>query len=176
VLAVLHEEIERADDGRREHGDQDAVPRVLHVEELELAGDRLGELAGHRPVLPERVVLDHQRHAERGQDRGQRVAAHQRPQGGDLEDGAEQGHAEHGPAQGEPEVAGEEEHRGAHVGAEHEQVAVGEVHDVHDPEDQRQPRGDERQDHAVDEPVDDLHEDLVVGHAAHTPRYWWMTA
>jgi hypothetical protein len=35
---------------------------------------------------------------------------------------------------------------------------VGEVDHVHDAEDQRQARGDERQDHAVHEAVDRLHE------------------
>jgi len=54
------------------------------------------------------------------------------------------------------------------IGAQHEEVAVGEVDDVHDPEDQRQPRGDQRQDHAVHEAVHDLHEDLIEGDHALT--------
>ena len=45
--------------------------------------------------------------------------------------------------------------------AQHDEVAVGEVDDVHDAEDERQPRGDEGQDHAVDDPVDGLDEDLL---------------
>ncbi len=46
------------------------------------------------------------------------------------------------------------QHDHADIGAEHEQLAVGEVHHVHDAEDQRQARGDQRQDHAGDDAVD----------------------
>ena len=69
----------------------------------------------------------------------------------------------------------------ADIGAEHEQLAVGEVHHVHDAEDQRQAGGDQRQDHAGDDAVDRLDDDAdprewLQGHChAHTPRYCWMT-
>src|SRR5439155_1858277 len=66
VLAVLHEQIEGADDGRRHQGDDDPVPRVLDVEEAEVSAHRLQDLAGHGAVLPERVVLDDQREPEGG--------------------------------------------------------------------------------------------------------------
>ena len=72
----------------------------------------------------------------------------------------------------EPEVAGRHHRRRAYVGAEHEQLAVGEVHDVHDPEDERQPRGDQRQDHAADDAVDDLDQEQIEGNGhGQTPRY-----
>src|SRR5882672_5037903 len=176
VLAVLHEEIEGADDRRRHQRDDDPVPRVLHVEELEVAGHRLGNLTGHRAVLPERVVLDDQRDAEGGEDGCERVAADERPERGHLQQRAEHGHGQHGGHEGDPEVARGEEGRRSDVGAQHEQVAVREVHDVHDPEDEREAGGHQREDHAVHEPVDDLHDELVDGdHSAQTPRYWWMT-
>ena len=71
----------------------------------------------------------------------------------------------------------------ADIGAEHEQLAVGEVHHVHDAEDQRQAGGDQRQDHAGDDAVHRLDDDLIAGNGwknarsrhAHTPRYCWMT-
>ena len=55
--------------------------------------------------------------------------------------------------QRQPEVAGSGEDDHAHIGAEHEQFAVGEIHDVHDAEDQRQAGSDQRQDHAGDDAV-----------------------
>ena len=105
-LPYLEEEAERADDGGGEDGGGDAVPRVLQVEELELPGDRLLDLAGRRPPLPERVLLQHERHAEGGEDGGEGIAAEQRPQRGHLERGAEHRDDERGHEQGEPEAPG----------------------------------------------------------------------
>ena len=51
----------------------------------------------------------------------------------------------------------------AHVGAEHEQLAVREVHHVHDAEDEGQPRGNQGQDHPGDDAVDGLDDDDVPG-------------
>ena len=56
----------------------------------------------------------------------------------------------------QPEISGGGEDDDADIGAEHEQFAVGEIHHVHDAEDQRQPGGDQRQDHAGDDAVDRL--------------------
>ena len=61
-------------------------------------------------------------------------------------------------------VAANSDH--ADIGAQHEQLAMGEVDHVHDAEDQGQPRGDQRQDHAGDDAVDGLDQDLVEGNAA----------
>ena len=103
----------------------------------------------------------------------------------DLQRRAEQRDHQGGEDEREPEAAGGRQHDDAHIGAQHEQLAVGEVHHVHDAEDQREPGGDQRQDHAGDDAVHRLDEDLVVGNGlqerddgvhAHTPRYWWMTA
>jgi hypothetical protein len=74
--------------------------------------------------------------------------------------------------EGDPEVAGGGDGGRSHEAAQHHQIAVREVDDVHDAEDQREPGGHQRQDHAVDQPVDRLHQDLLDGDAhAHTPRY-----
>ena len=61
-------------------GDHQPVPGIFEIEEVEVAGERLVDLARHRAELPERVVLQDQRHAEGGEDRGQRIAADQRAQ------------------------------------------------------------------------------------------------
>ena len=55
---------------------------------------------------------------------------------------------------------------------------MGEVHHVHDAEDEGEAGGDQGEDHPVDDAVDRLDEDLLerYGHAGYTPRYWWMTA
>ena len=71
VGAVFEEQPEAADDGGREAGDDQPVPRVVEIEQAEVAGERLLDLARHRTELPQRVVLQHQRDAERRQDGGQ---------------------------------------------------------------------------------------------------------
>ena len=60
-------------------------------------------------------------------------------------------------------LAGAGDRGRTHEAAQHHEVAVGEVDHVHDPEDQGEAGGDQRQDHAVHEPVDGLDEDLVEG-------------
>src|SRR5207249_4875977 len=177
-LAVLEEEEERPDDGRGEQGGGDPVPGVLEVEERELRRNGLLELPRRRAPLPERVLLEHERDPKRREDRRERVAAEERPECRDLEDRAERGDDERRDHQREPEVARDAESGGAREGSEHHELSVSEVHHVHDPEDERQPRGHQRQDHAVDEAVDRLDEELLEreAHGAQTPRYWWMTA
>jgi hypothetical protein len=113
--------------------------------------------------LPQRVILHHQRNAEGGENRGERIAAEQRTQGRNLQSRADQCHDERGKQQREPETAGRGDHDYAHIGAEHEQLAVGKVDHVHDAEDERQSRGDQRQDHPGDDAVQRLDEQLLVG-------------
>jgi hypothetical protein len=134
---------------------------VLQMEEVEIPADRRADLAHRRAPLPERVLLDHERDAERGQDGRQRITADQRPQRRDLQQGAEDGDDDHRDDQRQPVAAGDTQHAGADEGAEHQQIAVREVDDVHDAEDEREPRGDHRQDHAVHEAVKGLDDDLV---------------
>ena len=62
------------------------------------------------------------------------------PQRRHLEDSAQHRDRQCGHDERQPEVAGRRHHRRAHVGAQHEELTVGEVHDVHDPEDERQAR------------------------------------
>ena len=60
-----------------------------------------------------------------------------------------------------PEAAGRGQDQHADIGAEHEQFAMREVHHVHDAEDQRETRGDQRQDHAGDDAVHRLDDQQV---------------
>ena len=60
VGAVFEEQPEGADDGGREPRDQHPVPRVFEVEQRELAGEGLLNLARHGAKLPQRVVLHDQ--------------------------------------------------------------------------------------------------------------------
>src|SRR5207247_6342159 len=54
VGAVFEEQPEAADDRSRKPCDHDPVPGIVEIEELEVAGERLVDLARHRAELPER--------------------------------------------------------------------------------------------------------------------------
>ena len=58
--------------------------------------------------------------------------------------------------QRKPETVGRAEDRQADEGAEHEERAMREAHHVHQAEDQRQARRDEKQQHAIDDAVQEL--------------------
>src|SRR5437763_748558 len=77
ILAVFQKQPKGADDGRRERGDQQPVPGIFEIEEREITGERLLDLACHGTELPERVVLQHQRNAKRGQNGREGIAAEQ---------------------------------------------------------------------------------------------------
>src|SRR6185437_2690491 len=95
-LSVFQEQPETADDDRRQYRDDDRVPGILQVEQSEVAADRLGDFARHGAELPERVVLQDQRYAERDQDRVERIAPDQRAQRHDLQRRAEDGDNDRG--------------------------------------------------------------------------------
>jgi hypothetical protein len=70
--------------------------------------------------LPQRVVLQHQRNAESGQNRVERIAADQGAQRDDLHCRAENGDDERSTDQRQPETSSAHEHDEAEIGAEHE--------------------------------------------------------
>src|SRR5262249_38774348 len=75
ISAEFEEQPEGADNrGGKQRNDQ-PIPRIVKVEEREVAGEWLLDFACDRTELPERVVLQYQRHAEGGKDRRQRIAA-----------------------------------------------------------------------------------------------------
>ena len=47
---------------------------------------------------------------------------------------------------------------------------MGEVHDLHHAEDQREPRGDEREDESREEPGDERLRDELAGHLPHAGK------
>ena len=145
------------------------VPRVVQVKERELAGERLLDLARHRAELPQRIILQDERNPEGGEDRIERIAAEQRAQCRQVYDCAEQRYEERSRYQGDPEISGGRQYDDADIGAQHEEFAMGKIDHVHDAENQCQTRRDERQDHAGDDAVDCLDQDLLDGnvHATH---------
>jgi hypothetical protein len=105
--------------------------------------------------------LQDQGNPEGRQDGGQGVSAEKWSQGADLQSGAEHGDDEGRGQKGQPEIAGEGHGSGAREAAQHHQIPVGKVDDIHDAEDQGQPRRDEGQDHPIDDPVDCLNHEGV---------------
>jgi len=128
-----------------------------------MAGERLLDLARDRAELPQRVVLQHQRDPESGEDRRQRIAAEQRAQRRQIDDRTEQRDDEAGDHQGDPEIASGGQHDHADISAEHEQLAMGKIDDIHNAEDQGQTGGDQRQNHAGHDAVYRLDQQLIKG-------------
>ena len=126
-----------------------------------MPGEGLLNFARDRTELPQRIILQHQRDAKGGEDRRQRVAPQQRAQGRQIDDRAEQRDHQGGDHQSQPKIAGRRQCDHTDIGAEHEELAMGKVDDVHNAEDQGQPGGDQRQDHAGDDAVDRLDQQLV---------------
>ena len=83
-----------------------------------------------------------------------------------FQDGTKQKPAGYRGGQGQPEAAGEPGDDIGEVGTDHEQAAMGEVDHPHNPENQRQPAADEKQQQAVLEAVEELREE-----GGHVPRY-----
>jgi len=52
------------------------------------------------------------------------------------------------------------------IGTEHEEGAMGEIDDAHDTEGEREPAGDEKQQHSELQSVEDLHENGADMHGA----------
>ena len=66
--------------------------------------------------------------------------------------------------QRQPEARGLPHHRQPDVAPEHEVGAVGEVHDAHDPEDEREPAGEQEQESAVGDAVEGLRDPELCRH------------
>ena len=84
------------------------------------------------------------------------VAVVEDAQDNHLHDHARERGRRQGRQQAEQKAAGQVGHGGGHVGPDHVQGAVGQVDDPHDPEDQRQPGGHEKEHHAELEAVEEL--------------------
>ena len=103
--------------------------------------------------MPQRVVLQHERQAEGRENGSQGIAAQQRTQRRDLQRRPDDGHDQGGEHECKPEAPRRRDHNNTNVGPQHEKFAVGEVHDIHDAEDEGKAGGHQRQDHAGHEPV-----------------------
>ena len=118
-----------------------------------------------RAEQQQRRVLEEERDAERGDQRGDPRRVAQRPVGEALDREAEQPRAEHrddehaGHQQRDRDrrvqrAAQERQHAEADEGADHVDVAVGEVQELQDPVDHRVAQRDQRVEAAEDDPVD----------------------
>ena len=59
---------------------------------------------------------------------------------------------------------GDAKHEGAHIGAEHEELAVSEIDDRQEAENQRDAEGHQHEDRAEGEAGEELQEEEVEGH------------
>ena len=140
---AFHQQVQEDDDRDPGRGDGQPVGRVGQ------AGQHR-----HRPVeerrgrdAPRRRAPDHlhglvgdQHQRERGQDLVEVVAVVQAPDQAQLDDQAGDRRPGYAGQQGQQVVAGAAPHVRGHERPDHEQRAMGQVDDVHDPEYQREPR------------------------------------
>ncbi|AFK21486.1 hypothetical protein HFX_6366 (plasmid) [Haloferax mediterranei ATCC 33500] len=157
---AVQEEPRTECENRAEDDDTVVVQRVVEPEQRDglvehrRNGERLGRLAPNRRD----EVVDDENEPERQQDVVQRVTAVQSLDGEPFDthpdDTDEQGRGD----ESDPEARVSEGSRDGEceVRTEGEQLAVGEVDDVHDAEDDGQPRCEEDVHHPDDEPVEDL--------------------
>jgi hypothetical protein len=118
--------------------------------------------------------LPHRLAEREGQPEGEnqpveRLAPVQGPQGHDLGDRADDADDERGGDERDPEGVRETDHDEPRVGAQHVELAVGEVHDTEQPEDDRQAQREQSQRGPEDEAVQQLGQQYghdVVHHAS----------
>jgi hypothetical protein len=114
-------------------------------------------------ATPDRLhkVEEHEGEAE-GQQHLVHVAAPvKRPHEQKLRHDPDDGHGQRRDNQGDPEIVRGLEDRQAEKRAQHEERAVRQAHHVHQPEDERQARCHQKQQHAIDQPVQELGSDEV---------------
>jgi len=113
--------------------------------------DRLGAEDLHHHVLQHEPDRD-----RRDQRRDVASPVAHRAKRDALDDNAEHGGREHGAGQGDPRREAGERQRQAHVGADHEDLAVGQVEQVQHAEDERVTDRDQGIGAAEHQPVDEL--------------------
>src|SRR3972149_2949614 len=123
---------------------------------------RAGGGVGPHPPAPDPLdeVLEEVDQPEREQHLVERRPAVERPQEPPLDERADQPDGQRRQEQRHPEAAGRRDQREARVHAEHVEGAVREVDDVEHAEDQREPDGEQEQQHAVGEAVQRLTEEV----------------
>ena len=120
----------------------------------------------------EQAVLDHHRQAEGDHQRGEHAAVERALEDRALQHVAEQRHHRHhdeeGPEHGD---VGDGDDADRDVARDHREVAVREVDDLHHPEHQRQPAGEQRVEPAGQHPLDD---GVHPGHYGSLPSPGWL--
>jgi hypothetical protein len=159
----------RIPDDREREGDQEQpVEREVADAEIDRAPQlrrrsegQAGEPEGDAHAL-DHAVGQAEGEEQRIVDAAPVERAHQHP----LDGEPEEPHRQRGGDQAEPEAAGIAVEKDPDIGADHEEGAVGEVDDVHQPEDQRQADADEDVDRPERDAGHELQREQVEGEAA----------
>jgi hypothetical protein len=123
------------------------------------------------PDDPDQLV-EEQDQPERGQNLVEMIALVEALQCDALDDDAEHQRRRHGDQSGQHERIGRIEHRCGEVRAHHVQRAVREIHEIHDPEHQRQACRQQEEQDAELKPVERLRDEEAEGHgpkSSHDP-------
>ncbi len=159
---VVDEHVEQGGDEQARDDDRDAVDRIEQpLHEHDRAGQHLGDRHAERRRAPGDAhrLVEEQDDAEGRQHLREVVAVVEVAEHRDLEHEPDEERRRQGEEQRHEEAA---RHRGEprrEIGADHVLHAVREVDEVHDAEDQRQPRRDQEQEDAELQAVERLHED-----------------
>ena len=162
----MNQQVEAEPDGEPHADDREAVRRIAQAEKLDRAGERGGRIHVHRrrsPDYPHQLV-EKQDEPECCQHLVEMVAAIEAHQRDALDDDAEHHRRGNGDQPGQHERFGPAEYGGREIRAHHVKRAVREIHEIHDPEHERQPGGQQEQQNAELQAVQRLREEEADGH------------
>ena len=109
-------------------------------------------------------MIDEQQDAECCNDVIQVIAAVKVPEHEELERQAEGERGRERKREGCKKTAGERKEGDCEICAQHVLGAVRKIYEIHHPEDQRETRCDQEQQHAELQPIEDLNDDKAGGH------------
>ena len=143
------------DDREAEHDEAEGRKRVARDEQRRAQRGRRRHGPGIAGPDQQAQVGDDERDAERDQHLSLHIAG-KAAQDEALEQDADETDAEAGSQHGEPEVAAEIHDGRAEIGAEHEECAMGEIGNAHQPEGEREARRQQEQQAAEGDAVERL--------------------
>src|SRR6185437_3315528 len=144
---------------------KDAVDVVLDAEQRNSAGNWRQDTARSRPEYDAHAFLENKRKAERRDDR-QCGGTANRLDYRALDERAQDEAEERRGDEAEPEVPGVFECKPGNHGADHEEIAVGDVDDIEQSKNNRQAERDQRDDQPPDQPVQGKQQQRIHHYAA----------
>src|SRR5947209_16734151 len=173
----VDEEVRRDDEARRQHEDEHAERRDRDRAEDERRGrERVGDRLRHAAPDQELSVLHRDPHADHHEHRRVDRFGAERAQECPLAQGAERRAARDRRQHGHEEVSTREAERGERrVGAQRVELAVGEVHDVHQAEDEREADAQQGIGPAEHQAVHQVLKERVYQGNATLPSLIWTT-